>query len=243
MKCNLTLHCGANVVDRSEVFQIPVPESTETWYPIPHHHVLNITERLLHRNGLRIVEEAHSLSHEGQRYFGLIQVANNNPNRDYAWVVGLRNSNDKTFPAGLVAGSQVFVCDNLAFAGEVKLARKHTRFILRDLPRLAETAVLELLGNWTRMDNRVAAYQDYRIKDYQVHDLVVRAIDAGAINVTDIPYVLNEWRVPRYPDFEARNLWSLFNGFTEALKGNLTKLPARTERLYNLCDSYIGMAS
>jgi hypothetical protein len=28
----------------------------------------------------------------------------------------------------------VFVCDNLAFSGEIKIARKHTRFIVRDLP-------------------------------------------------------------------------------------------------------------
>jgi hypothetical protein len=33
-------------------------------------------------------------------------------------VLGLRNSHDKRFPAGLVGGSAVFVCDNLAFSGE-----------------------------------------------------------------------------------------------------------------------------
>ena len=54
---------------------------------------------------------------------------------DYCWVLGLRNSHDKTFPAGIVAGASVFVCDNLSFSGEIKFARKHTRFIVRDLPQ------------------------------------------------------------------------------------------------------------
>ena len=38
-------------------------------------------------------------------------------------------------------GSAVFVCDNLAFSAEVTIARRHTRFIERDLPRIVHTAV------------------------------------------------------------------------------------------------------
>ena len=34
----------------------------------------------------------------------------------------------------LALGSQVLVCDNLSFFGEVVLTRRHTRFIERDLP-------------------------------------------------------------------------------------------------------------
>ena len=60
-------------------------------------------------------------------------------------MLGLRNSHDKTFPAGIVAGSAVFICDNLAFSGEVKLARKHTTHITRDLPRLVQSAVGQLM--------------------------------------------------------------------------------------------------
>jgi hypothetical protein len=241
MKCNLTLHCGAGIVERPEVFQVPVPPPTQSWHPVPHHYVLTTVERLLHRSGLSIVQEAHSLSHEGERYFGLIQVQHHNPSHEYTWVVGLRNSHDKTFPAGLVAGAQVFVCDNLSFNGEIKIARKHTRYIMRDLPRLAEEAVLNLLGNWTRMDDRISAYHNRRLLDKEVHDLVVRAVDSGICNVTHIPHVLNEWRNPRYPEFHERTVWSLFNGFTEVLKGNLVRLPPRTERLHHLLDAHIGM--
>lgn len=46
-------------------------------------------------------------------------------------LVGLPNSHDQSYPAGLVAGTSVLVCDNRAFAGEVKISRKHTRFALR----------------------------------------------------------------------------------------------------------------
>ena len=60
---------------------------------------------------------------------------------DYGLVIGLRNSHDKSFPASIALGSGVFVCDNLAFSAEVTIARRHTRFIERDLPRVVHTAV------------------------------------------------------------------------------------------------------
>jgi len=67
---------------------------------------------------------------------------------DCCWVLGLRNSHDKTFPAGITAGASVSVCDNLSFSGEVKLARKHTTHITRDLPRLVQSAVGKLMDRW-----------------------------------------------------------------------------------------------
>jgi hypothetical protein len=35
--------------------------------------------------------------------------------------------------------------------------------------------------------------------------------------------------------------WTLFNSFTEVLKGNLNELPKRTEALHGLLDSYVGL--
>src|SRR5205807_1578946 len=80
-----------------------------------------------------IVSQAHALAREGQRYFGLLQIVNGTFHDDYSLIMGIRNSHDKAFPAALCLGSGVFVCDNLAFSGEIKLARKHTRFIERNV--------------------------------------------------------------------------------------------------------------
>ena len=60
--------------------------------------------------GLRVVTESHGLTHDGERYFGLLQVANGHDDSDFGLVVGVRNSHDKRFPAALVVGASVFVC-------------------------------------------------------------------------------------------------------------------------------------
>jgi hypothetical protein len=240
---NLLLHCGAQAAQREAVIDVPTPRSTTTWTPIPHIDLVSRVENTIRANGLIIGTQAHSLTHDGSRYFGLMEIQRGSTDEDYCWVMGLRNSHDKTFPAGIVAGAQIFCCDNLSFSGEVKLARKHTRFICRDLPRLVQSAVGKLMERWHHQDARLATYRLTDVDDRTAHDLVIRACDLGVCPNQMIPRVLHEWREPRHSDFQPRTVWSLMNGFTEALKGNLVELPRRTQALHGLLDSHVGLAA
>ena len=130
-----------------------------------------------------------------------------------------------------------------SFSGEVKLARKHTVHITRDLPGLVQSAVGKLMDRWHHQDTRLSAYKLAEIEDRTAHDLIVRATDVGVCPNKLIPRVLNEWREPRHETFQPRNAWSLFNAFTEALKGNLVELPRRTEALHGLLDTHVGLHS
>lgn len=241
---NLLLHCGANLVHRDAVNAAETPRGTYTWTPIPHSQLIQNVEETLLANNLIIGQMAHSLTHDGARYFGLIEITNDSESEDYCWVVGLRNSHDKSFPAGITAGAQVFVCDNLSFSGEVKITRKHTRFIGCDLPLLVERAVGQLLGKWHDQSVRFAAYKQSGIENSTAHDLIIRAVDVGICSNRAIPNVLESWRKPRLKEFEDRSVWSLFNAFTEALKQcRLGELPKRTEALHGLLDTHVGLSS
>ena len=236
--CNLILHCGASQVPRKALALVPTPTPTETWRPIPHEQYVRQVEWELPRYGLDIVQQAHALTHDGSRYFGLIQVQNGCSSPDYSWVLGLRNSHDKTLPAGLVAGSQVFVCDNLAFSGEVSISRKHTAYILEDLPGLVGNALGRLLLMFKSQDQRVERYRATQLDDADAHDLTIKALDSGVVCASRIPEVLKEWREPRHDAFAPRTVWSWFNATTEVLKGALHLLPRRSQALYRLCDQY-----
>lgn len=241
---NLILHCGASHVDLPEVRQVPTPDPTDSWCPIPHHQLIATVQQSLATTRLRIGTQAHSLTHDGMRYFGLMEIHAQTAGDDYCWVLGLRNSHDKTFPAGIVAGASVFVCDNLSFSGEIKFARKHTRFIVRDLPQLVSRSIGLLLAKWHDQDKRIRTYKNVTLADPIAHDLIIRAVDVGVCSNRLIPDVLHEWREPRHGAFEDRNVWSLFNAFTESLKqGSLAELPKRTEALHGLLDTYVGLAA
>ena len=93
------------------------------------------------------------------------------------------------------------------------------------------------------MDKRIAAYKEAEISNIEAHDLIIRSVDVGVCSNRLIPDVLHEWREPKHDTFEGRNVWSLFNAFTESLKGNLSELPKRTEALHGLLDTHVGLSA
>ena len=125
---------------------------------------------------------------------------------------------------------------------QVKFARRHTRHINRDLPQLVERSIGLLLAKWHDQDKRINAYKEHEVTDAQAHDLVIRSIDVGVCANSYIPGVLHQWRERKHSTFEPRNIWSLFNAFTETLKdGNLAEMPKRTEALHGLLDVAVGL--
>jgi hypothetical protein len=81
--------------------------------------------------------------------------------------------------------------------------------------------------------------------DPVAHDLVVRAVDANVLPVTQLPAVLSQWRAPAHAEFTVtgKTAWRLFNAFSETWKGrNLAALPRRSQALHGLLDSACGLA-
>lgn len=257
------LDSGGSRANEGDVRAVDTPKPTDTHFPIPHDVLLDETRRLVASHDLEIRNEGHALAHEGNRYFGLMEVApvaSAAPARlaitdgashtdglvkpDFATIIGVRNSHDKAFSAGLVVGSQVFVCDNLAFSGEVQMRRKHSRHILRDLPSLLEAAMGKLMGMRAHQDLRIQSYKDAEIDSRTAHDLMVRGMRAGVVPSSKLTKVVDHWERPAHEDFEPRTVWSLFNSFTEVLKtrGAIFERPRFTQALHGLMDSAAGVA-
>ena len=156
---NLLMHCGGKQVSRDAIENAPTPEKTNSWTPIAHNRLLELAEFTITTQGFRITNQAHGLWGNGDRYFGLMELSNNQEHEEYSLVLGLRNSHDKTFPASFALGSQVLVCDNLSFFGEVVLTRRHTRFIERDLPGIILQAVGRLSEMRSHQNDRIEFYK------------------------------------------------------------------------------------
>lgn len=241
MATNLILHHGAHGVDRSALLRVPTPTATSTWQPIAHAELLAHVESALPLYGLSKVSEAFGLSHGGARFFGLLEVEGPRHSDEYAQVIGIRNSHDKRLPAGLIAGSEITICSNLAFVGAIRVFRRHTSRIRAHLPLLINQAVEQLLARWNDQDQKIECYKGCFLSDRDAHDLTIRALDRGVICGSLIPKVLTEWRHPRHEAFRPRSVWSFFNAVTEHLKGNLPLLPRRTAALHALCDGFAGV--
>jgi hypothetical protein len=240
---SLCLHSGAFQATRDQVVAVDTPPATDSWFPIPHSRLIDQTIGQLQAAGLRVDSEMHGLTPDGSRYFGVFNLAPDRIDADFNLAVGLRNSHDKSIVAGLALGTHVFVCDNLAFGAEVTIARKHTRFIERDLPRLMADAIHRVVDRSGAMNRRVDAYKGTGVADPVAHDLIVRSLDAGVISPPRMADVLGQWRNPKHDEFQSRTAWSLFNAFTETLKRYEPHgMAKRSNALYGLFDLACGVS-
>lgn len=218
---------------------------------LPHATLYDIAKERLNAGGYEIAWEDHSTAHGSNRYFGLMGVRNGVNSNERERIVGLRNCHDQTFTSQLVAGDGVFVCSNLCFSGEVKVGRKHTKEQLNELPSIIDKAVNYLGVAWDNMTERVEAYKDRAIGREEADHLVCEALRAGALPTSKIVTVLNEYEGKveledgrkgfRHADFEPRNVWSLFNAYTETAKAWRSEvLQERSQLMMGMLDSHVG---
>ena len=243
----LMLHCGGHLKTREEVFSVPVPEATKTYVPLSYESFVTRIEKQLKMEDIEIVDQRLALSSEGQRLFGLMQVTLPNvANREFGCILGFRNSYDKSCSTGICIGATVFVCDNLSFRGsQITFLRKHTTNLLRDLSWIITETIAKLPAQFAQQTATFAGYRQKKLSDSEAHDLVIRLYDRSALNVTDIPHLLQEWRTPCHPEFEegGKTAWRLFNAATETVKGDLWRLPQRTAFIHEVLDAECRIVS
>jgi hypothetical protein len=245
----MLLHCGAERAEWEIIESVRTPAPTASHVPIPHHELVNRVREALPNYGLSVTQEEHALSKDHQTYFGLMRVSDSNrgdAGDQFSRVVGIRNSHNKRLAAGLVSGSHVFVCDNLAFSGEVQVHRKHTAHIFDALPEIIDVAVGRLRPLLIAERQRFEAYRNFELGAGQedfVDVLLMSMMRKGALAPSALGKVWEHWENPPHKEFKERNMWSLFNSVTEAYKGTgVRTLYNRSRLLHSFCDEVVEFA-
>lgn len=238
----MSLIIAKNKVEFGQLQNVRTPDATDSFTPIPHARLVELTREAIGRAGLNIVTEEHALARDGLRYFGGFALKGEQiDGTDRQIVLGLRNSGDKSMAAAVCVGNRMLVCENLCFSSDIKLARRHTVNIMADLPRVLADAVGRVVSHWNDMGNRIEAYKQVEISDKQAADLLVNLVDAKAFPARDIYNGILEFRNPRHDEFKGGTLWTLYNSITENLKGgDLGKLPFRTMTAQSIFDRLAG---
>ena len=240
-----TSHNVETLTVEDQLKAVKTPEKTATHTPIPHSLLVSKTRTALDRAGFSITEEEHALARGGQRYFGGFALTGDDiKGEDRRLVFGLRNSSDKSTAASACMGNSMMVCDNMCFSSDVKLARRHTVNILRDLDGMLAKAISRIVTSWHDMGQRIEAYKVAEISNDRASNLVVDLAEVKALPERDVYKTAKEFRSPRHPEFRGNTLWNLYNSVTENLKGgDLSKLPERTMKVQSLFDSIAGHES
>jgi hypothetical protein len=236
-KLNLMLHCGASAVDRQELSKVNLPAVTKSFCPINHDYFVDLVQDKLEDNGLRVISEAHGLTKEGSNYFGMFEVRGDKEHADYSTVIGMRNSHVKWFAASIAVGGGVFVCDNLAFSGEVVVGHKHTTNVMEYLPDRISCAMSNVIKLDTFQEERYVAYKERDFGDREAEFTMVELFRSGVLNTRSLPKVVQQWDEPDHEEFNASNVWRFFNACTESFKGlDPYSLQRTTAKLHDSLD-------
>lgn len=256
---NMTLHCGGFTATEGEIAGIDPPAATKTYCPIPHVELINRVKDLLPRFSLGIEKEKYALANEGQRMFGVISCSPTSAasalhrylgDMPVQLAIGMRNSYDQSFSATLLAGSRVWLCDNLSMSADVVVKRKHTAkawddldFIVFDMMRQVEALFPQELKLYEEM-------MGCKLSRVGADHILLEAARKRAIPFTRLPQVdelytkgdaeIAHAQKPFRELFPENTAWRLFNAFTEVYKSrHPAQLMDESKRLHTLFDSYL----
>ena len=218
----LIAHKDTALVSYTDLANIATPKSTQYWRPVSHLELVDTLKGELAVRGLEVIKEQYAVGHNGMKLFGTFDLAARMLN-GIGSAIGFRHSNDKSLALQTIGGARVFVCDNMAFSGEMTILKhKHTwGFNLLDLIRHG-------LDRWQNkevaMVGDIQRLQSLDVTEQQAQALLGRLLYDGKVTFQAFKlaydlFLERSQRTPeQYPDCAPRTVWGLHNALTRALK-------------------------
>jgi hypothetical protein len=217
-------------VDEALLRGVKPPEATKTWMPVAHSEMLDYVLQACEERGLVIEKRELSLSNNRQQFFGVL-VMRAAAGRDFTVAMGIRNSTDKSMPAGIASGAKVLICDNLSLSGDITFFRKHTPRIHLDLPVLVRAALDRFIVQVNEQATVFDAWKRHQIDLPKATNLIVQAAEQHLIPQVGILKVRSEFIKPRHQEFQGDTVWTLYNAFTQYLTHDREEVaPIKSQR-------------
>ncbi len=217
MSSSVLIAGALSKIGRSELVQIPVPPATLTHKPVPHHQIVEALIETLGFRHIGVVGEEYAVSVDGMKMFGVLDLETQMEGCRFS--IGLRNSHDKSFRLALTVGYRVFVCSNMAFSGDfTPVLAKHSKSF--NLIETLAVGVDRIQRNFEPMQRQVEQWRQTQISDDRAKLILYEAFVDGELEAPRslLGEVHRLYFDPQYPEFAARNMWSLSNAFTSAFK-------------------------
>jgi hypothetical protein len=212
-----TLVSAGDKLSREQLALVVTPPGTATHRPIPHVEVVTALTETLGFRHIGVVRDEYAVSRDGMKMFGLLDLDTGMHGCRFS--IGIRNAHDKSMRLAMTVGYRVFVCENMAFAGEFQpvLAKHSKHFSLQNAPSIGVDAMQR---SFDGMRTQVDGWRDSQLSDVSAKLIIYEAFIEGGL---EVPKALARpvhdlYFSPQHEEFQSRTLWSLSNAFTSAFK-------------------------
>jgi len=229
---NSRVRVCATQVSRHDIVGLPSPDSMgPRHYPIRHDLLLDIVDETLKRRDLHVKEQNFYVSHKGKCMYSSY-ILNGGTERDgFSMAMAVVGAQDQSSSARMLFGTNIFICSNGMFTGEITLSRKNTRFAPRDLPKLTDRGVNRFVHHYEKDAAYLEAWKEMPVSREQEKALLFDVLVSGLLPRAHIfntvyPRVLS----PEFAEHRAGTVYALQNAFTESHKERLDRNPFKASQ-------------
>jgi len=205
-------------VKKEELFNVPIPQKTDSYTPVPNRDLILAIEEVLDNYGYNTIAEHYELGGKGQQMFGYKTLVSPSYNGDgeQQRTLGFRNSYNKSLAVGIVSGSRVIVCSNLMFEGDIVKLRKHTTNVFADLYNMIVDAILGIEINFEKLLKDTERLKSCEISKTDMAELLGKMfIEEELITSTQLNHIKNSWKEKGE---EHMTGWDFMNYCTDSMK-------------------------
>lgn len=231
---------------REELFNVPVPQKTKSYTPVPHRDIVEAMEDILGRHNIGIKNETYMTNSKGTQLTGIVDLDRSTASNDFGYRIYFKNSYDKSMSVSFCAAAEVLVCSNGMVVtqqeGEVFM-RKHTGNVREVLQNRFVESVKQLAPIMDRTLQHAEKMKTIEVDMQLAAELAGRMfIEEDIINTTQLNIIKKELDKPSWHAFAEPNLWSFYNHTTHALKhGHASTYLKQHQQLHSFVEAEFNL--
>ena len=235
-----------SLLNRKQLSSVVTPEPMGRFHrPVDYNDFVTMIDNKLTDHEIEIVKEQFAVKHDGSQFFGVMEIATPNmEGSDWSFNLGIRGSHDGRISRGIAFGSNVTVCSNMCFHGDLGVFRtRQTLNVMDRLPSMIDGAITKIPSMVKENLERFSGYRTTKMTESDGNNALVHMHRENILNPNQLSTAINEWIEPRHEEHneDGATLWRLFNAATESIKpnegqGNMTTLQDRSLKISNFAD-------
>ena len=206
-------------ISKSDLKKVILPGATESYAPVPHIKVIEMTLEELEKNGFKVLSEAYHIARKGDQARGdyQIQTKDKDMHIQLAWM----NSYDKTIPLRWAVGGHVIICGNGMVVGDMGIfKRRHTGTVIEDYKEAIHLHINSAGEMFEKLIKERKQLKNIEISAQARAELIGRMfIQENVLTATQLGIIKKEIENPSFGNYGAPgSVWELYNHGTVGMK-------------------------
>ena len=204
---------------REFLLEIPRPEETKSYKPIPHSVFINELREEIDKRGYIVAEERYLHANKGQILTGNFRITKDNS--EMMPTINFTNSYNKMRKAEIRAAAMILVCKNgmMGTTSVGAYSRKHSGTALEDIRFKMSEVVQSLEEEFERLTKNANEMKQIELDKKIIAQLVGDMyINESLIKAEQLSILSNE--IHNSINFKGNTVWDFYNHVTEAYKHN-----------------------